>query len=318
MNISPAICVLVAGALVLSGCGENKGESWQGYVEGEYVVVAAPGGGWLTGLAVQRGQYVKIGDPLFELDDTHERAMRAAAEAQLAETSARLENLTKGKRAEEVAVIDEQIRAAEANLRFAATERNRQQQLAKTDAGIRRRLDETRETLNAMSARVRELKAQREVARLPARGDEIAAANAAVAASRAQLAEAQFQLRQRHVTARIAGAVEDTLRRQGEYVAANSAIVSILPPQNIKIRFFAPETALAGLRLNQLVGIGCDACPQNLTARISFISSEAEFTPPVIYSIGNREKLVFLVEAKPSSASEILRPGLPVDVRPQP
>jgi HlyD family secretion protein len=135
-----------------------------------------------------------------------------------------------------------------------------------------------------------------------------------VKAAEASLAEAEWRLAQRRIAARVPGTVEDTMRRTGEFVPAGSPVVSLLPPQNIIVRFFVPETAISQLRLGQAVTVACDGCPQDAKGEVSFIASDAEFTPPVIYSVENRDKLVFLVEAR-SSGLSALRPGLPVDVR---
>jgi HlyD family secretion protein len=86
----------------------------------------------------------------------------------------------------------------------------------------------------------------------------------------------------------------------------------LLPPQNLKVRFFVPEEARAKLAVGTVVAMRCDGCPANLRARVTFIASDAEFTPPVIYSVGSREKLVWMVEAVPEGA--VLSPGQPVDV----
>lgn len=307
-------CILIF-PLLLAGCSDAGGPVYQGYVEGEYVIAAAPDSGWLTQVNVSNGQTVKEGDVLFVLEAAREQAARDAAAARLEESKARLENLSKGRRAEEVSLFDPQIRAAEANLRFASAEYARQQKLAKTDATARRRMEEARALERTAAGRLDELRLSRNVALLPARDDEIAAAAALVAASQAQLAEAKWRLDQRIIRARAGGVIEDVVRRTGEFVPAGGAVVSILPPENVKLRFFVPETRLAETRMGKIVTLDCDSCPANLTAAISFISSEAEFTPPVIYSAGNREKLMFLIEAKPSAYGAYFRPGLPVDVR---
>jgi HlyD family secretion protein len=109
--------------------------------------------------------------------------------------------------------------------------------------------------------------------------------------------------------------VEDVFFRQGEYASSGAPVVSILPPENVFVRFFVPETEIANLRPGTPVHIGCDGCAPDLTGTISFISSQAEFTPPVIYSVGNRERLVFKAEARAPSGLP-LRPGLPVEVWP--
>jgi HlyD family secretion protein len=111
-----------------------------------------------------------------------------------------------------------------------------------------------------------------------------------------------------------AGTIERIYRRAGEVVAAGQPIAALLSPENMKVRFFAPEAMLSRLTMGAAVSVACDGCPDGLTARISFIAAEPQFTPPVIYSLDQREKLVFLVEARFEAATPV-RPGMPVDVR---
>jgi HlyD family secretion protein len=115
------------------------------------------------------------------------------------------------------------------------------------------------------------------------------------------------------VRAPLAGRVEQIYRRPGEFAPAGQPVIALLAPENIKLRFFAPQNMLAKLKLGQTVRISCDGCAKPIDARISFIASEPQFTPPVIYSIEQRDKLVYLVEAKPVGAQS-LRPGQPIDV----
>jgi HlyD family secretion protein len=111
------------------------------------------------------------------------------------------------------------------------------------------------------------------------------------------------------------GQVTDTLYVQGEWVPAGSPVVALLPPANIKVRFFVPEKILGSVKTGQAVSVRCDGCEKPISAHISYISPQAEYTPPVIYSRENRAKLVFLVEARPApvEAAE-LHPGQPVEV----
>ena len=105
------------------------------------------------------------------------------------------------------------------------------------------------------------------------------------------------------------------LYREGEFVPAGSPVITLLPPQNIKARFFVPETALAALRLGQRVTLRCDGCGADIGARISFIAAEAEYTTPLIYSKENRAHLVFMVEARPTPADALrLHPGQPLEI----
>jgi len=110
--------------------------------------------------------------------------------------------------------------------------------------------------------------------------------------------------------------VENTFFNVGEWVPAGTPVVSLLPPGNLKARFYIPEPLLSSFQIGRPVEISCDGCPAPIPARVSFVSSQAEYTPPVLYSKESRSKLVFLVEARlDPAASGTLRPGQPVDVR---
>ncbi|HSA83200.1 MAG TPA: HlyD family efflux transporter periplasmic adaptor subunit [Geminicoccaceae bacterium] len=306
---------VVAIVTAVASVGANPPPTAQGYVEGEFVRVAAPASGTLERLLVARGDHVQKGEPLFELDMTSERAARDQAVAHLRAAEARLADLRKGKRDPEIEVIAAQKAQAEAMRDLAAVQLRRQEQLAGTAAASKEQLDAARASHERDVARVNELAAQLEVARMSARSDEIDAAEAAVAAARATLAQAEWRLAERSAEAPAAARVTDTLYRAGEYVTAGTPIVELLPPGNVKLRFFVPEPVLGGLQVGDPVTFACDGCPADLGARISFIAPEAEYTPPVIYSRESRAKLVFLVEAEPDGASSPLHPGQPVDVR---
>jgi len=115
--------------------------------------------------------------------------------------------------------------------------------------------------------------------------------------------------------AKTEGRVEDIYFREGEYAPAMTPVVSVLPPKNIYVRFFVPETQFAKMRLGQKVSITCDSCAKNITATVTFIAQQQEFTPPVIFSVGSREKLVFKLEARAPGGLK-LNPGQPVEVHP--
>jgi HlyD family secretion protein len=117
------------------------------------------------------------------------------------------------------------------------------------------------------------------------------------------------------VSSTVTGTIADTLFVPGEWVPAGAPVVSVLPPGNVKVRFFVAETRLGALRVGQKVALACDGCAAPIAASISFIAPQAEYTPPVIYSRDNRAKLVFLVEARPDAQDAVkLHPGQPVDV----
>ena len=301
-------------ALMTAACGNAPPPGYPGYVEAEYVRVGAPLAGALATLAVQRGDVVAMNAPLFALESESERAARAEAEAQVQRAGAALANLEKARREPEIAAARAQLAQAEASLRQSESDLARTQKLVADKFLPPQKLDEARATRDRDRARVGELGAQLRLTQMPARADEIAAARADATAASDALAQAQWRLDQKTQTAPVAGLVNDTLYRPGEWVAAGAPVVSILPPGNVKVRFYVPEPSLASLRIGAPVTVRCDGCAASVAAKVTFIAPQAEYTPPVIYSRENRAKLVFLVEARPDAPDAALHPGLPVEV----
>lgn len=140
--------------------------------------------------------------------------------------------------------------------------------------------------------------------------------DAAVSALRvveAQVATSETRLARRIGYAPIAGTVQQIYFREGETVAAQRPVLSIMPPGNMKLRFYVSEVDLPKLAIGDEVRVTCDNCSADLTARIYFLSTTAEYTPPVIYSLDERNKLVYLVQARPSRP-DALRVGQPISV----
>lgn len=316
-----AIIDWIAGAFMAVAAlfgGADVSTGYQGYVEADYVRVGVPDPGTLELLAVRRGDMVQAGDLLFALDDTAERAARDEAAARLAQAEARLADLRKGERPEEIAALEAERRQAEASLALTKSELDRQQKLFDTKVTAESRLDEARSAYRRDVARIAELDAEIATAGLGGRSDAVAAAAADVAAARAALAQAEWRLSQRSAAAAMAALVDDTLYAEGEHVGAGKPIVSLLPPGNLFVRFFVPETELGRIAVGQRFTVTCDGCAGPIAARVSFVSPDAEYTPPVIYSEARREKLVFMIEARPLDASPdleaALHPGQPVTV----
>jgi HlyD family secretion protein len=301
-------------APLIASCSEPA-QPWQGYAEGEYLRLGAPEAGWIESMAVERGSRVTAGTRLFTLEAEQQRAAVREAEGRLAQAEAQLADLRLGRRPEEIAQIEANLAEAKAGQSYAELDLRRQQELARTDVAAQARLDQARSAALEARARVAAMEAQLATARLPARADQIAAAEAAVASAKALLAQAVWQLDQRTVRAPADALVEDTVRKAGEWVGAGGTVISLLPAENIKVRFFVPEPELSAIRLGQRLALRCDGCPQDMTATVRYVAPQAEFTPPVIYSVGSREKLVFMVEAWPEAGTQ-LHPGQPVDVDP--
>jgi HlyD family secretion protein len=138
-------------------------------------------------------------------------------------------------------------------------------------------------------------------------------AEAALRTAQARLNSAQTRLARRKVFSPVTGSVQQIYYRGGELVPAGRPILALLPPGNLKVRFFVNEATLPKLKFGDPVTVACDGCERDITAKISFISRTSEFTPPVIYSMDERSKLVFLIEARPERP-ERLRVGQPVSV----
>lgn len=305
------LAILALGA----GCARDQPEVFQGYLEGEFVYVASPLGGRLDRLEVARGGQVAVGDPLFTLEDASEAAALRMAEGELRAAEARLEDLRKGSRPSELAALEARLAQARAATELSRLEFDRQRVLHESRVITDRVFDEARTNHERNLRLVDEIDAQLATARLGARSDAINAAEAAVSAAAAARERAAWQVDQKRARAPVGGLVHDTLYRVGEYVAATRPIVVLLPPQAIKVRFFAPEPEAATLAIGAEVRVLLSGRSGPLTARISYVSPRPEFTPPVLYNRDNRSKLVTMIEATldPADAAG-LHPGQPVEV----
>lgn len=203
----------------------------------------------------------------------------------------RVETLTvrEGDRVERGALlftVDPDLQLADVAMQEAAVKNaqlayDRAQQLARTHAGTQKALDD---------------------------------AEAALRTAQARLNSAQTRLTRRKVFSPVTGSVQQIYYRGGELVPAGKPILALLPPGNLKVRFFVNEATLPKVKFGEPVTVTCDGCDGVIAAKISFISRASEFTPPVIYSMDERSKLVFLIEARPEDRPERLRVGQPVSV----
>ena len=310
----PAL-LTIGVALFVAACSSEGDGALQGYIEGTYVYVAAESAGRLVERPLMAGDIADDGAVLARLDSSEETEAVVAAEARLAQAQAQLDDLLSGERPEEISVILAELNEARASFKAADDNYKRQLILLERDVVSQAAVDDAKADRDVAEAKVESVQRQLEVAQLPARVDEILAAESNVAAEKAALAQARIALDRRTVIAPDQGYIEETFYEPGELVSVGQPIISLLPDANKKVRFFVPEPRLADIALGQSVAVGCDNCPPNLTARIDFIASEAEYTPPVIFSRDARQKLVFRVEARPEGEALRLNAGQPIDVR---
>jgi HlyD family secretion protein len=320
MRLLAVVLLIAVGAVGwLWWSQHNRGAApyWQGYADADYVRVAPVGAGLLTAVGVARGDAVAAGAPLFAQDMTEETAARDQAARQLAQAQQVLANLEAGSKQTEIAQAQANLVDAQATQTRTAADLRRDAALLRGGFATRQTVDQRRADDASARAKVAAAEAALQQTLAPlGRKDEITAQLAAVEASRAALAEADWRLAQRSVAAPVGGMVADVLAQSGETVTAGAPVVSLLPPGNIFVRFFVPESALASLHRGELVAFACDGCLAGLAGTVSFISPQAEYTPPLIYSESTTAKLVYRIEARPRpEQATALSPGEPVEVR---
>jgi HlyD family secretion protein len=286
-----------------------------GYVEGEYVAIAPIDVARVESESVRRGDVLNAGDVVARLEtDDAEIALRND-EAALAQAKSDLENLKTGRRPEEISALEASLNGAQVSAADAARTFQRRQKLLDRGYASEADFDAAQAAYDVATARVRELAANLAVAKLPARTDEIDAAQGKVKQARAARDAAKWRLSQRTLLAPSAGYVSDIIRRVGDVAGPQAPVVSYLPRGAIKLKIYVPQTRLAGLALGAALPVRCDGCPSGLFADITFIAREPEFTPPVIYSLESRQTLVYLIEARPLPGKPLgLQPGQIVDV----
>lgn len=307
--------LLLLAALALAACGKPQDDRVQGYVEGEFVYVASPLAGTLVSRPADRGTQVKAGDPLFALDPEPEQAAREEAERRLGQGRAQLADTMKGQREPEVAAIQQQLQQAHAAAILSERNFKRQDELFRSGASAAHDFDVAKAARDQDAHRVSQLEADLQTAQLGSRSDQVAAAAANVKALEAALAKADWNLAQKRQAAPQTALVFDTIYEPGELVAAGRPIISLLPPEKVKVRAFVPEGRIGAVHPGDTVRVFVDGTGAPIEGRVAFISPQSEYTPPVIYSQESRGKLVFLVEIRfePAVAAK-LHPGQPVDV----
>lgn len=285
-----------------------------GYVEGDYVLLAPIEVAQVKEVTVRRGDRVEPGTSLVALESADAEIAVAQAEAALAQAQAQLANLQVGKRPEEIAVLQAAVRSANAQADEARRVLERTKDLAKRGIATQAQLDEATTAVEVADAQIGQSEANLAVAGLPARAEEIKAASGQVKQAQATLDQAQWRLSKRTLAAPAAGRVNDVIRNPGDTAGPTAPVLSILPDGAVKLTVYIPQDAFSSVEIGSELAVHCDGCADDLTARVSYVSPDPEFTPPVIYSLENRQKLVYLVEARPVGDATLLQPGQIVDV----
>lgn len=306
------LCSLPLIASLMGSC-EAPPPFATGYVEGEFTLVAPVETAQILQVDVVRGDRVDAGVVLVHMEQRDAEIALAQADANLAQARSQLANLLEGARAEEIEVIEATLASARLQAEEAERSRERMTQLAERGVVTDAQRDDAVTAAQVAQATVAQVSAELAVARLPARPQAIAQAEAAVAAAEAAREQVNWRLEQRVLSLPSPVTVVDIIRQDGEIAGPSAPVLSVLADGAVKLRLYVPETSYAAVAVGDLLEVNCDGCAEGLQARISYISDEPEFTPPVIYSTENRQKLVYLVEARPEG-THALKPGQIVDV----
>jgi len=289
--------------------------SYQGYMEGEYTYLSLPTSGKLLDLKVSRGDQVQQGQLLGELEPKPELLAVKEAEKKIAQVKAKLSDIRKGERPSEIAVWQAKLSGIQAELIFHEKSLNRRQDLFKTKAIEEESLNRAKMEYEKSKAKLEEILANITTSKLGGRSDQIVQVENELKAVEVFLQKALWWSDQKQLIAPITARVFDTYYMVGEYIKKETPILSLLAANDIKCVFYIPEPMLSKVKVGDLINVSCDNCRRGNIAKITYISTQADYTPPVIYSETMRSKLVYRVEAKlTKSKGDLLNPGQPIDV----
>lgn len=306
-------CSIPLAGMLFSACAGSAPLA-VGYVEGDFVLLAPIEVAQVRSISVKRGDRVETGAAIAEMETDDAAIAVAQAEAALGQAQAQLANLLIGKRPEEIDVLDAMVRSAKADAEEKRRTLVRVADLLKRGTAAQATFDAAQTAVEVAEAEINQAEANLAVGKLPARPEEIRAAESQVKQASTALDQAKWRLSKRQLTAPSAGRVDDIIRNPGDVAGPSAPVISMLPDGAVKLSVFVPQPSFSKLEVGKILKVRCDGCPDGLEARISYISPDPEFTPPVIYSLETRQKLVFLVEARPVDAKSMLQPGQIVDV----
>lgn len=299
--------------IAISSCNRPQHPQFEGYIEGESIFLASPFYGVLDKLSVQRGQQVHKGQLLFSLDPNPQQITIAQAQADLEQAKNTLADLKKPRRSPEIAAIEAQIEQTNAQITLAQIRVSRYQKLFAKQATDKDTLDAALANLQQQQDLKLQYESNLELAKMGNREDQIKAQQNLIDSLTARLNQAKWDLSQKTIFAPANGVVFDTYYRAGEFVAAQQSVLSVLTPENIQIEFFVPLKFLAQIKTGQKITFDCDGCQTNNEAVISYVSPDAEYLPPLVYSRDNDSKLVFRIKAHILNPT-LFKPGQPVMV----
>jgi HlyD family secretion protein len=297
---------LIFFVVTLTACGEEH-PYHNGYIETRLVFISSPFSGELVKRYVKRGDLVKKGQLLFKLESFPELPEMESSKALLEQSLASLENLQLGKRAPYLKQTEALIKKAKSNVTFLEKELVRIERLSKRGYSERKTLDQSKNKLQVAQAELKSVEMRLKQLKLPARAHEIMRAEAKVKQMRYQLQKTAWKLKKKIVYSPLDGAVYDTYYHLGEQVPARESVMSIRNPHQNYLIYFLPEEEMSKINIGSKVKVLRDGFKNLLDAKVTYISPQAEYTPPVIYSDNTRAKLVYRIEARSSALTQLNR-----------
>jgi len=286
-----------------------KHDYLSGYIVGDDLNLAAPVSGTVQSVSVSDGELVAPGQQLFSIAPATLEAQGEQAAANVSANQTQISSAEANLRQAEAEVVADRAAADRARQDLARLEGVKRDDPA---AVAGKDLDQARAALREANANVAAAEKTAD-----ARRADIAKAEAQTRQAAGGQRSVQIQVAQLSPTSPSAGRVQQVYFQAGEWVPANQPVVAVIPDGKVKVRFFVPEASVSHYRPGQTVRFSCDGCANGLSARIGYVSPDPEFTPPIIFSRESRDRMVFMVEAYPTSPQR-LNPGLPVEVEPLP
>ncbi|MDF1646465.1 MAG: HlyD family efflux transporter periplasmic adaptor subunit [Legionellaceae bacterium] len=315
MSIKQLILLFILSIFILglSTCDLRANHSVQGYVESENLYISSSLSGTLVNLPVVRGALVQQGDLIFQLDSNPQSLKISEVRKVLEQEEALLNDLKSPKRRPEIGVARAQIDQIKARLRLAKLRMKRFRLLYERKAGNLDEADAALERFKELQSTKKQKEFELEFAKLGARTGKIIAQKAKIKSVKAREELFEWELNQKTKYAPDSGVVFDTFFVEGEWVPAGKPVAALLVPNYIWVEFFVPVQYLSKLKAGKTLYATCAGCSSKNKITIEYISPEAEYVPPLVYSRDNYDKLVFRIKARPENPA-LFKPGQPVTV----
>lgn len=302
--------------LALAACKPDQPERMVGTLERDRVEIAVEASEPITEIAVADGQRVEAGELLLRQDDTRHTARLAQAEAQRDQAAARLAELRRGPREESIREAQAQLAAADARTRNARADLEREQEIFDRGLGNQAALDRAQAERDSARASEQAIRERLDSLLHGTTAEELQQADAALAAAEAAAAQARLDLDRLTIRAPVAGIVDKVWFELGERPAPGTAVAVILDDARVYARLYVPEYLKTRIRPGDTLRVRIDGRDDALTGTVSWVSSDATFTPYFALTEHDRSRLSYLAEVDLAGAAE-LPSGLPLDAWPQ-